>query len=49
MESGKEWMMNSKMSGCECFVTRNVETGDVGKGLLNLFDTCKLSMVNEES
>jgi hypothetical protein len=41
--------MNSKTSGCGCFVTGQVETGDLGKETLNLFDTCKLSMVNEES
>jgi hypothetical protein len=41
--------MNSKTSGCGRFVTGKVETGDLGKETLNLFDTCKLSMVNEES
>jgi hypothetical protein len=47
MQSGKEWTRSSKTSGCGCFATRKVEKGGLGKETLNLFDSCKLSTVNE--
>jgi hypothetical protein len=37
--------MNRKASGCRCFVA--IEKSELGKETLNLFDTWKLSMVNE--